>query len=498
MFPLRFGLPAEFAAVKELLVGAGYSEENVSARFGLNDLHDFRQLAREDGPEEGDALGILIRLFIQGKAVAASQVRDVLPAAGVEQIVSLGLLARESVRESLYSPVIIYPTQSLYFVSDRWSNPDGSDFTLPDDFVYPPNTPNTHRFLGVLSRDPCECLLDLGTGTGIAALQAAASYAKHAWAVDIAERSTKFAEFNSRLNQLGNVTVGQGDLYEPVEEVTFDRIVAHPPYVPVLKKHWTFYDGGEDGEAITRRIIEGLPRYLRPGGKFHCFAMGSDRELPYEQRVREWLGEDASDFDILLIVSTQIDPVQIAADMALKEKGGLSELDTFRALFAKNGVQRFLMANLTIQRRRRNRAPFVVRRYLGAKSTPAQAEWLLRWETLATSPEILELMLNARPVVGRSLELAVTNRLKDENWAPCSYRIRTDYPFPMEGEIEPWMSVVFSHCTGRQTTREIMENLLKDGKLAPGGPPQQFAALLAAFVSRGFLEVADFEVPVEP
>lgn len=71
MFPLHFGLPAEFAAVKELLVGAGYSEENVSARFGLNDLHDFRQLAREDGPEEGDALGILIRLFIQGKAVAA-------------------------------------------------------------------------------------------------------------------------------------------------------------------------------------------------------------------------------------------------------------------------------------------------------------------------------------------------------------------------------------------------------------------------------------------
>src|SRR5207237_699680 len=82
-----------------------------------------------------------------------------------EQMVSLGLLAREVGLESFYSPVIIYPTQSLYFVSDRWSNPDGSDFTLPDDFVYPPNTPNTHRFLRILSHDPCECLLDLGTGT---------------------------------------------------------------------------------------------------------------------------------------------------------------------------------------------------------------------------------------------------------------------------------------------------------------------------------------------
>ena len=27
---------------------------------------------------------------------------------------------------------------------------------------------------------------------------------------------------------------------------------------------------GEDGEVLTRRIVEGLPNYLHPGGRFYC------------------------------------------------------------------------------------------------------------------------------------------------------------------------------------------------------------------------------------
>ena len=71
-------------------------------------------------------------------------------------------------------------------------------------------------------------------------------------------------------------------MYEPVAGLEFDRIVTHPPYVPVSKPTHVFRDGGDDGELILRRAIEGLPRApcsrrkvlradtdLGSGGRFH-------------------------------------------------------------------------------------------------------------------------------------------------------------------------------------------------------------------------------------
>lgn len=87
----------------------------------------------------------------------------------------------------------------------------------------------------MIPASPCERFLELCCGTGIAALLAARNGAKHAYAFDIAARSVPFAEFNRRLNGLESVTIREGDLYSPSAGERFDRIVAHPPYVPVLQ-----------------------------------------------------------------------------------------------------------------------------------------------------------------------------------------------------------------------------------------------------------------------
>ena len=145
------------------------------------------------------------------------------------------------------------PSGRFFIVSDRWIAPDGKDFEAPDDFVYPAITPNTTDFLATLPVTPCDSFLELCSGTGAVAL-AASGYAKKSWAIDITERSTQMAEFNRLLNGLDNVTVLKGNLYEGVEDLKFDRIVAHPPYMPVLRPAQIFYDGGADGEQITRRM----------------------------------------------------------------------------------------------------------------------------------------------------------------------------------------------------------------------------------------------------
>src|ERR1700688_2432957 len=105
-----------------------------------------------------------------------------------------------------------------------------------------------------------------------------------------------------RLNRILNRTAAEGALYEPAGDLTFDRIVAHPPYVPVYRPQLIFDSGGQDGEQIVRRIIEGLPRYLRPGGQFFALTMGTDRERLFERRLRDWLGEAEGEFDVAFTV----------------------------------------------------------------------------------------------------------------------------------------------------------------------------------------------------
>ena len=55
-------------------------------------------------------------------------------------------------------------------------------------------------------------------------------------------------------------------MYAPAGERQFDRIVVHPPYVPVLRPKYIYHDGGDDGEQIVRRAVTEMFPYLAPGG----------------------------------------------------------------------------------------------------------------------------------------------------------------------------------------------------------------------------------------
>jgi len=172
-----------------------------------------------------------------------------------------------------------------------------------------------------------------------------------------------------RRRQLPPVT---SDLYGSLG--SFDRIVAHPPYVPALQPKWIFFSGGEDGEEITRRIVEGLPAHLNDRGVFLALTMGSDRsDAPFERRIREWLGERGGEFDIALIVRKASNP----SDFAARKR---EESAAWKELFCAAGRgNRWSTASFIIQRRTGAGQAFTVRRQASPGRRRAPWEWLLAW-----------------------------------------------------------------------------------------------------------------------
>jgi SAM-dependent methyltransferase len=498
MKPLAPGTDQQFAAARDYLQEAGYTLEAVCQRVKLALPYDFTRLrpSRSDAIP-ADALEVLIRVLLLGESVSRATVAAMAPAAVLDALMLLGLLEPEpGSADRLFSPIALCPVEGLFFVSDRWSAPapDGSHFSLPPDAVYPALTFNTQIFLKHISYLPCARVLDLCSGTGVAAMLSS-RFAERAWAVDVTERCTQFAEFNRRLNGLPNVTVLQGDLFAAVPGETFDRILAHPPYVPVLKPRFVYADGGDDGEQITRRIISGLPEHLQAGGSFQCHTMLTDRETPVEQRLREWLGPSHSEFDVLVVVRRQLEPINFAAEVALKN-GDAGEFETWKQRFAEWKVSRMLDVCITLQRHPApGQVALTLRRTGTDESTSAEAEWLLAWERLSARPEIYGAMLRARPIMSPRMQLAVIHRPANRVLRPEACNALVKYPYTAESEVDGWMPALLAECTGEATGLELFEKMQQCGNIPPETPPEKFGAFLAASVSRGLIYVEDFPLP---
>lgn len=153
--------------------------------------------------------------------------------------------------------------------------------------VYPPQTDT--RLLGRAMRregvaDGTD-VLDLGTGSGVLAVEAA-RLGGRVTAVDISWRALATAWFNSRLNG-ETVQVRHGDLASAVPGHRFDLVVTNPPYVPAPHgvppagpaRAW---DAGADGRVLIDRICDAAPTVLRPTGTLlivHSHLCGVDDTL---------------------------------------------------------------------------------------------------------------------------------------------------------------------------------------------------------------------------
>lgn len=113
-------------------------------------------------------------------------------------------------------------------------------------------------------------LLDIGTGTGFHAILFADNF-EQAVALDIDNDALENTAQNCQINNKENVVCVQSDMYANTEG-QFDLIMANPPplFVPDgyrdNSEYGLFYDGGDFGIELARRIMSGYDEYLSDQG----------------------------------------------------------------------------------------------------------------------------------------------------------------------------------------------------------------------------------------
>ncbi|WP_019006430.1 class I SAM-dependent methyltransferase [Cohnella laeviribosi] len=123
-------------------------------------------------------------------------------------------------------------------------------------------------------------VLDVGCGYGPIGLAAARLAPRgHVTMLDINERAVALARENAALNEIGNVTVLQSDLYASVAGAKFDAILSNPPI--------------RAGKAVVHRILSEAKDHLLPGGALWIVIRNKQGAPTARAKLEEVFGEDA-------------------------------------------------------------------------------------------------------------------------------------------------------------------------------------------------------------
>jgi SAM-dependent methyltransferase len=491
--PVRIGTEEEFARVAASLKEANFDEETVLRTLRIKSLSDIGSVAETD-LDFGDTsakLRLFIELFLFQRLVSLMKVESSIEADALQAFLSLGLLGiGEFGANQLYSKVLLYPLAGFLVASDRHSNPDGSPFNPPPDIVFPGIYGGTLRFLNLVPRRPLESALDVCAGSGIGAFVLSRN-SKHAVCTDITERATRFAHFNLRLNGLDNVEPVSGDCYGGVKGRTFDCIVAHPPYVPSLGIETIWRDGGLTGESLVRRLIEGLPEHLRPGGTFCLVTLALDtKEGSFEERARRWLNDSAEEFDVIFAASNERSPETVLKELGERDESlGSEGTRRIGAAFAAAGVRKLPYGALVMQRHARagERQPWTWRTTLSEETDGLDFEMAFALHRHLAHPDSQNELAEVPVRLAPRLQVIITHVVHEGALISAEHVFETDKPFAVRGAVDRWMVPLLARCDGQLSSREIYEQSKVNGELPDGFELADFTSLVARMLERGFL-----------
>ena len=331
--------------LREALAAAGYTVDAVdtllgeTARAALQRSETTPALRRTT---DGSPLATLVRLFVLQTSVTRPEADRTLPRL-VEDLAAGGLLLASGgeVRAALDCRPYADDDHDWWVVSDLTPGLDGQPVRVGPDHVLGV-TPASTSLTQLTTRRPVGRALDLGTGCGVQSLHLV-GHADHVVATDVNPRALTMTAFNAALNDI-EFDLRDGSLWEPVNGENFDVITSNPPFVisPATGARLVYRDSGLPGDRVVESIVRAAPDHLNDGGWCHVVANWAiHRDLPWDERVGDWLAHDC---DALVVQREVLDPAAYV-ELWLKDAGRhggpgyLAAYDAWLGWFDDQGIE---------------------------------------------------------------------------------------------------------------------------------------------------------------
>ena len=145
------------------------------------------------------------------------------------------------------------------------------DFIInTDDNVYIP-AEDSYLLADNLQIKKGQSVLEIGTGSGIVAMYAS-RLTENITVTDINFDACELARKNFEANDIKNIEILFGNLFEPVKNRKFDVILFNTPYLPtedgeVLEDTINYaFDGGLNGRKVIDLFLNEVGNHLNDGG----------------------------------------------------------------------------------------------------------------------------------------------------------------------------------------------------------------------------------------
>lgn len=481
--------PQRLTALRSVLAAANFTPEGVLGTIGVTDSASIKEsdiLLLMERTKGGTPLETLIRLFLIEAPVEVAALQRAIEPMRTMEWAEMGLIAVQG--RSAFAQMKLFPYQDMVIAYDlprRLLTREGTDYVM--------GAGGSSLTLANLTiRRPVVTTLDLGTGCGFQALLAA-QHSGRVVAVDRNPRAVAMAAVNAALNGISVMECREGDLFEPVEGMTFDLIVSNPPFVISPESRYIYRDSGMAGDEICRRIVREAPRFLNEGGfcQILCnWAEFGDQE--WRERLRGWF--DGSGCDVWVMRNQSRDVATYAATWIrhtekLETENMEERFDEWLEYYRHHGIERVGGGVISMRRRSGGENWFRADDGFETMFGPCGDQILSGFAARDFLEGVADdaVLLRTAFLLSPDARLVQQKMPSGDGWVDEAAELHLARGLSCRGKIDPYMECLLIKCNGSRT----LESLTGEMAASLGAERERVepavCGMVRHLVARGFL-----------